>query len=202
MISKTECICSYCNKTFKRRTARLKYEQPKKLYCSHKCHVLDIDVRVNKTCYCCGKDLLIKRSELSRSKSGFCFCSNSCAAKYNNSIRKKTRRSKIEIKFGQELQKLFPTLQFLFNDKTIISGYELDIYIPELKLAIEWNGIVHYQPIYGEEKLEQIQYRDYQKQLLCQKYDINLIVIADYKSNKTILNESLTKVSEIINKLM
>jgi hypothetical protein len=32
----------------------------------------------------------------------------------------------------------------------------LDFYFPELRFAIELNGITHYEPIYGEDKFEKI----------------------------------------------
>ena len=47
---------------------------------------------------------------------------------------------------------------------------ELDVYVPSLNLAFELNGIFHYEPIYGEKKLNQIlsKYRFYLKSYLHQ----------------------------------
>ena len=43
----------------------------------------------------------------------------------------------------------------MYNNSTTISS-ELDFYFPQLKLAIEINGIVHYEPIYGSNKFDKI----------------------------------------------
>lgn len=195
--------CQYCNQEFKKRKADFK--RTKKHFCSRICSESFTKNKFknnNVNCGFCNKIIHIQEHMLKRSKSGLAFCSKKCSCSYANKFRKKTNRSKIEIKFGQELQKIFPKLKFLFNDKTIINGYELDIYIPELKLAIEWNGKIHYYPIYGEEKLAKTQYRDHQKTLLCQKQDIDLIVIADLKSTNKILEDALNKVKHIICNLL
>ena len=62
------------------------------------------------------------------------------------------------------------------NTKTPI-GAELDFYFPELKIAVELNGIVHYQPIYGYKKLERVQEIDRGKILKCRMAGIKLIII-------------------------
>ena len=51
------------------------------------------------------------------------------------------------------------------------------IYIPSIKLAFELNGIFHYEPIFGEEKLEKIKSNDQNKFLICKKNNINLCII-------------------------
>lgn len=53
----------------------------------------------------------------------------------------------------------------------------LCIYIPSLKLAFELNGIFHYEPIYGEDKLNQIQNNDIEKNKSCINEGIKLCVI-------------------------
>ena len=197
MRKRTTChiTCDYCHKLFIRSKD---YKVFEKSYCSRNCMYKAHDKRKYINCGFCNTVFLTEDKNIRKSKSGFVFCTRSCAAKYNNQFKIKSNRSKIEIKFGEELQKLFPKLEFIFNDKIALNGYELDIYIPELKLAIEWNGIVHYQPIYGQDKLKNTQYKDYQKQLLCQKLNIDLIVICDMTSKQRVLNESITKISKII----
>lgn len=56
-------------------------------------------------------------------------------------------------------------------------NFELDFYFPELRFAIELNGIVHYEPIYGQDKFERIQNNDKQKMLRCLELGIELMVI-------------------------
>jgi hypothetical protein len=71
---------------------------------------------------------------------------------------------------------LYPSLKFHFNRKDAINA-ELDIYIPSLKLAFELNGIFHYEPIYGPEKLAQIQTNDERKFQACLERGIELCLI-------------------------
>ena len=67
-------------------------------------------------------------------------------------------------------------LDISYNKKDIIES-ELDIYIPSLKLAIELNGIVHYEPIYGSDKLTKIQNNDKQKSIRCYEAGIEFATI-------------------------
>lgn len=99
------------------------------------------------------------------------------------------------------LQKAFPDLPMLPNDKTMLDGLEVDIAIPSLQLAIEWNGIVHFKPIYGQKKLSRIQCKDKEKLRLASDKDINLIVISDRASNDKILQKAFEQVSELIKEL-
>ena len=92
----------------------------------------------------------------------------------------------------------FPHLDLLPNDKNMLNGYEVDIAIPSLKIAIEWNGIVHFQPIYGKEKLTNIQMRDKEKSELAAEKGINLIVIPDLVSTKTYVKETFLKIKQFI----
>lgn len=86
------------------------------------------------------------------------------------------------LKFEFHKNTNYPNEEILFNDKTAINS-ELDIYFPRLKLAFELNGIFHYEPIYGKEKLRQIQNNDQRKFFLCQQKGISLCVIDASKEN-------------------
>src|SRR5687768_6425576 len=95
------------------------------------------------------------------------FCTKSCAARYNNRNKHTgTRRSKLENYIERELKLKLPFLNFLCNTRKPM-GLELDFYFPALKLALELNGILHFQPIYGLEKLKRTQKIDKDKM---QKY--------------------------------
>lgn len=67
-------------------------------------------------------------------------------------------------------------LIILYSDKSII-GSELDIYIPDLRLAIEINGVTHYKPIYGKAQFDRSQLRDKAKMASCKELDISLLQI-------------------------
>ena len=137
------------------------------------------------------------RSQIKLSKSGNNFCSKSCAAKWNNAHRKHgTRRSKLEKWLEEQLTVLYPDLEFHFNRKDAING-ELDIYVPSLNLAFELNGIFHYEPIYGNEKLGSIQNNDDRKIQACLERDIELCVI-DTSSQKYFKPKTAQKYLDIV----
>lgn len=130
-------------------------------------------------CTHCGKEFVKHNNQFKKSKSGNNFCGSSCAATYNN--RHKTtgnRRSKLEAHIEGVLRSTFPKLEIIANSTSLID-YELDFYFPELKLALEINGIFHYKPIYGEEKLKRIQNNDNNKIKLCKDKNIKLIIYKD-----------------------
>jgi len=70
----------------------------------------------------------------------------------------------------------YSNLDFDFNGKKAIQS-ELDIYIPSLKLAFEINGIFHYEPIYGQDKLDRTVSNDQRKFAACSENGISLCII-------------------------
>lgn len=109
------------------------------------------------------------------------FCSSSCAATYNNTHKTTgTRKSKLEVYLEEKIKELYPDTDIHFNRKDAINS-ELDIYIPSLKLAFELNGIFHYEPIYGPEKLSQIKNNDERKFQACLENGIELCIIDSSK---------------------
>jgi hypothetical protein len=84
----------------------------------------------------------------------------------------------------------------------MLNGLEVDIAIPSLNLAIEWNGIVHFKPIYGQTKLNKIQDKDAEKIKIASNKNINLIVISDLVSNDIILQKAFDNVKNIIKNLI
>lgn len=172
--------CCYCQQAFQATKTKIKYVlKTGKLikFCNSICKQKASNRSVTDACGFCGSLCTRQLKEYKGSKSGKIFCNSSCAAKYNNTHRVTgNRRSKIEIWIEQQLRILFPELNILFNDKTAINS-ELDIYIPSLSLAFELNGIFHYEPIYGQKKLDQIQINDNNKFYLCQQHNISLCII-------------------------
>lgn len=104
-------------------------------------------------------------------------CSRSCSTTYRNTHKTVgIRRSKLEIFIEEQLIVLYPDLEIHFNRKDTINS-ELDIYIPSLKLAIELNGIFHYEPIFSSEQLAKSQNNDQRKMQACIERGIELCVI-------------------------
>jgi hypothetical protein len=105
------------------------------------------------------------------------FCNKSCAASWKHAHKTiGYRRSKIEIYVENQLKLDYPNLEIVFNNRKII-GYELDIYIPNIGIAIEINGPTHYDPIYGTEVLERTRRTDKLKQSLCNDNGIKLFTV-------------------------
>jgi hypothetical protein len=157
--------CKICNEIF------LPYKT--QVYCSDACRAFR-NRKHDKVCQNCDKGY---KAEKKDSK----FCSHSCRSKslkLHIYAHKKSglSRSKIEEYIENQLLNDFSNVNFIFNDKTTI-GSELDIYIPQLKLAFELNGIFHYIPVYGENTLNRIQNRDKQKAILCFEQGIELVTI-------------------------
>ncbi len=172
-----EFTCAKCNKKFE-RSATASYNQRyrgEKPYCSSDCGKMSRFSSIEVQCKHCNKLVFKKPYELKNSKN--VFCSQSCSATYTNIHKTKgTRRSKLEIYLEEQLLKLYPNLDFVFNSKSAI-GSELDIYLPSLELAFELKGIFHYEPIYGQDKLNQIQNNDGRKYQACLEHNIELCIL-------------------------
>ena len=178
---KVPLICSHkkCSKEFfvtKKQIQRTIHREGKYVgYCSKNCQHIDEGKLHKIKCTNCGESFLKADNQLKKTKNDF--CSSSCAATFNNKNKKYgSRRSKLEKIIEKSLKECYPELIILPNSKEAI-GSELDIYIPHFNLAIEINGIFHYQPIYGEEKLKQIQKNDLEKQKRCDELGIDLHII-------------------------
>lgn len=205
---KLPCECYECKSIFHVFKANIQQEQKYKRgrvrYCSQKCHIQSNHYTKQKvSCAQCGKEIKKQINELKRSKSGNHFCSKSCSVTYNNLHKKHgTRRSKLEIWLEEQLTILYPDLNIDYNGKEAI-GSELDIYIPSMKLAFELNGIFHYEPIYGQDKLDKIQENDQNKFQACIDKKISLCIIDSsslkyFKPNRA--QKYLDIITEIINK--
>lgn len=199
-MDKLPCKCYQCNQTFyktkKDITSYLKGDLFRKIkFCSIDCRQKYSNKKQKIICINCNQEFKKKQSEIKRSTNHF--CSRSCSATYNN--KNKTtgnRRSKLEIWLEEQLTKLYPDLPIDFNKKDAI-GSELDIYIPNLNLAFELNGIFHYEPIYGTNKLDQIQENDKSKSLACHEAKIDLCII-DTSQQKYVKPATSQKYLDII----
>lgn len=124
---------------------------------------------------------------------------SSCRLKYQDDIEctlttcqtcsNSDNRSSLEEKLFNIVKVIRPTAQ---NNVNILVGSEkeIDIYIPELKLAIEFNGLIWHSEInslqQGKDKK-----RDYNKFLLCKKNQLSHILIYE--------DEFLYKYEQVLN---
>jgi hypothetical protein len=174
-------ICKQCNVEFKPN----KMKEQK--FCSIFCYKLSLE-KTKKYCKNCNTELTAKWAKD--------FCGRSCAASYNNKNRDYGyRRSKLE-EHIENIVKSKTDKTILFNDKTVI-GSELDIYVPDLKLAIEIQGVFHYQPVFGNKKFESIKRNDADKRLKCKELGITLVEI-DTREQKQFTIQSSQKYVDIV----
>ena len=174
------CKCKQCDKTFYRTKHRIKSfintnHNATGDFCSNICSGLFNRNKEKVICANCNKVFEKYPNEILKTNNHF--CTRSCSVTYNNKNKTTgTRRSKLEIYLEEQLTSSYPNLLIDYNKKDAI-GSELDIYIPSLNLAFELNGIFHYEPIYGSNKLNQIQENDISKSKACIDKQIDLCVI-------------------------
>ena len=196
--------CYYCANTFTfRKKDIIETFNPnlKKTgeFCSRECKCLYNGQSIKTNCLNCDKEIIKSLSQIKKTSNHF--CSKSCATTYNNKNKTHgTRRSKLEIWLEEQLTLLYPNLHIEFNKKDAI-GSELDIYIPSLNLAFELNGIFHYEPIYGVNKLNQIKENDISKSKACHDAKIDLCII-DTSAQTYVKPSTSQKYLDIINNII
>jgi len=146
--------CEFCDNLFKKskNTIQKIIKGNKKWinggrYCSRSCHFNGMKNRIYLNCGECDKPISITPGRIKKNVHGKYFCNRLCANKHNLKFRvgkNGIHRSRFESWLENKLNDLYPDINILYNDKEAIKS-ELDIYIPELKLAIEINGPWHYK---------------------------------------------------------
>lgn len=113
-----------------------------------------------------------------------------------NEVREKFGHKKIGEAWTSETI-LYYIVETLFPEYTVLrhyrpdflEGLELDIFIKELNIGIEYQGIQHYKPVRhwgGKEALKKVQERDKKKKQICKKLSVNLIY---FEHNEELSND-------------
>ena len=195
--------CPQCHNSFLRAKNVIQsklgpHNNEKTIYCSHRCAMQASITKQLVKCLWCNKEFEKMPNQIKRSPNHF--CSRSCAAQYNNTHKSKgNRRSKLEAWLELQMATIYPDLKIRYNDKEIINS-ELDIYIPSLNLAFELNGIFHYEPIYGADKLASTQNNDNRKFQACLEKTIELVII-DASGQKYFKETTSQKYLDIIKQI-
>lgn len=130
---------------------------------------------VSKVCPVCGKDFSVKYGKrhqitcgLSCSPQWRYNCkdnpqrlSNLANARENGkksaAVQRHNRRSKNEILFYKMCKENFGNV---LNNTPMFNGWDADVILPDIKVAVMWNGRWHYEEIMEGTSLKQIQNRD------------------------------------------
>ncbi len=148
---------------------------------------------VNK-CAVCGIDIFVPGVYKSRT-----YCSPTCAGKVNGkkSAALKVLRSKNEVLFYELCLSKYPDA---IHNQPIFDGWDADVIIPSLKLAILWNGIWHYKDkLSSNHSLKQVQSRDSIKLQKIKEHGYESYVIKDMgKYNPDFVKQEFEKFLEYI----
>jgi hypothetical protein len=195
------CECYNCETPFliqkKLIKQELKHKRNRCKFCSTKCNNLINNKKLSLVVKCLNCNTEFEKALCQIKKSPNHFCSKSCSVTYNNKHKRHgNRRSKLEVWIERRLTDLYPELHIDYNKSDTI-GSELDIYIPSLNIAFELNGIFHYEPIYGIDKLSKIKENDLSKSKACHDYKIDLCII-DTSNQKYVKPSTSQKYLDII----
>jgi len=89
----------------------------------------------------------------------------------------KTNRSRGENHLAKLLKK--DGFNVLQSNWAIVPNYEIDIWLPQKRVAISYNGMVHYKPIYGEKRLIQVRCRDQYRDRKLKELGIQHIIVRE-----------------------
>ena len=103
--------------------------------------------------------------------------------KYFNIHHKINEGSGASVSYPEEylndrLTTSFQDLEISRNNRTFLEcGYEMDFFFPNLNFAIEVNGPIHYMPIFGETRLDNVQAKDSTKYAEMNHKGISFLII-------------------------
>ncbi len=150
-----------------------------------------------KICKICGIEFRHRRNKATCSKKCYqtlCISIGSLGGlKTASSPFQKRNRSSNEKLFFERISKQYPDA---LSNKRMFNGWDADIIIPSLKLAIHWNGIWHYKVVLSPELLMKVQNKDVLRYKAIEECGYQNYIIQDLGS------KNLSKVEEEFNKFI
>lgn len=188
---KNKIYCHWCQSLITRPSPSKCHK-----FCSKKCEMdYKRKDRVEIKCHICKKKWFVNKSN-SKKK----YCSRKCmgVAYQNNPKRYKIQyRSYGECAMVCLLRKNYPNLKIIPNDREQLNGYEIDIWLPELNIGIEYNGQHHFKPVYGKKVFQKTLLSDKNKLMIACKKGIKLVYVIPkgsvFITNKTKIKELFIK---------
>ena len=175
--------CDFCNSIFNRTKKLIYVGRHKNPKSKHVCNIhctgklKSLNKSQNFNCLICDKIIIRRNSEIEKSKHKMFFCGHKCCGIYTSQNRKNgTNVSKLEKWLQKNIINRYNSLTFSFNKTNAINA-ELDVYIQSLDLAFELNGVFHYKPIFGMNKLQKTKKNDDLKIEKCLEHKLFLYVI-------------------------
>lgn len=152
---------------------------------------------LEKGCLFCNRIFVVKRK-------GQKFCSNECSINSLNqnskhygrlgglkSNQSTIRRSKNEVLFYEMCKDYFNNVK---HNKPIFNGWDADIIIEDIKVAVLWNGKWHYEKLAEGHNLDQVKNRDKIKLKEIKKCGWETFIIKDMgKFNPDFVEENFNK---------
>lgn len=192
-----EINCIVCNiKTF------FPLNKPIKFCFCDKCktkYIKKHKIKIKNCIHCNSKFKTIKQQRKT--------CSDNCmnerrllgakkAGKKSAEVQSFIRRSKNEIYFSELCKNKFKNI---LTNESMFNGWDADIILPDLKIAILWNGVWHYKKITESHSVKQVQTRDIIKIKEIKKLGYLPYIIKDLgKYNKKFVeNEFLKFLAEV-----
>ena len=115
------------------------------------CSVCNIGFNAKrKTIKTCGKNC----SDIAKRNGG------KIGGRVSEHVQSKSRRSKNEIYFSELCANQFKNIK---TNEPMFNGWDADIILPDLKIAVLWNGVWHYKKITEKHSVKQVRNRDFLK---------------------------------------
>lgn len=206
---KAVCCSRSCSNTYRARNAahplcaacgaivfRPGKHRHDKAFCDKVCEALFRNQKKEKPCETCGDVMLVTPTYFAKRR----FCGQKCAGIGNKlamTTRKPQWRSYGECALVVLFRRNFPDLELITNERKTLGGFELDIFFPTLKAAVEFNGPHHFKPVYGPEMLAKTQRRDKEKRARALSQGIRIVEADCLKSiswtSKTIVYDLFSR---------